>query len=220
MFKKNKSIKITEPDRLFGLALTAPLFEHNQHEHDSLYGGSKKEIARQMKPVLERDWGISSADQLKTTIKSVSQNGHNSDYMAQQSFFNQLSEKQSLSYVNLVKQNQDSDAMIIVNNYKNIQHQNGIIAWDLARVICLARWGAAVGFLTDDEAWEIIMNIAKSIQRLFSGWKEYAVSYFSGRQFWMEDASDELTNQLKSLFKKLINDQSGVWYKINWNTPL
>src|SRR5262245_20458401 len=38
-------------------------------------------------------------------------------------------------------------------------------AWDLVRYINLCRWGYAVHFFTEDEAWDRIMPVARSLQQ-------------------------------------------------------
>ena len=38
---------------------------------------------------------------------------------------------------------------------------HGIAAWDWGRQIMLHRWGALIGFYADQEAWKLIMDIAR-----------------------------------------------------------
>src|ERR1700730_526927 len=47
------------------------------------------------------------------------------------------------------------------------------IGWNYPRAVHLARWGYAAGYLQEQEAWNLIMPAAGSLQQTFSSWQEF-----------------------------------------------
>ena len=56
--------------------------------------------------------------------------------------------------------------------------------WDMGRAANVTRWGYFVGFITEDEAWDILGRIADSCMEEFGSWTSYAQSYMFGSMYW------------------------------------
>ena len=54
------------------------------------------------------------------------------------------------------------------------------VAWNYPRAVMLARWGHAVGYFDEDEAWSVIMPAAIVVQRSFSSWRENGPRVYAG----------------------------------------
>jgi hypothetical protein len=86
--------------------------------------------------------------------------------------------------------------------------------WDLIRSITLCRWGYQVHFLTEQEAWDEIMPIARTLQGMFSSWRELGRSYLSRRELWtgqMRWDRDAARGDLHSLFRELLFFKTSPW---------
>ena len=65
------------------------------------------------------------------------------------------------------------------------------IAWDLERAAFWARMAANAGFISDDEAWEVLGLCYDFVKSRFSCWAEYTVSFMNGRALVMCNPEQE-----------------------------
>jgi hypothetical protein len=57
------------------------------------------------------------------------------------------------------------------------QVPTGRVAWDLVRVVAVARLGAAAGFISMDQAQAAVGKIQRRLQGQYPGWEEMAADY-------------------------------------------
>ena len=57
------------------------------------------------------------------------------------------------------------------------QMPGSVIAWDLVRVVNLARWSYLCGYLNEDEMWQVMQLAADTALEHFSSWEEYGASF-------------------------------------------
>jgi len=92
-----------------------------------------------------------------------------------------------------------------------------LYAWDYMRMVSVARWSYAAGYLSEDEAWQYLLYAGKNLQKLYGSWKELGDNYVLGRTFWLADGyHPEYTETIQWLTTSL----SSPWQKIPWNTDL
>jgi len=85
-----------------------------------------------------------------------------------------------------------------------------LAAWDYGRVAILARYGAEVGFLEEEEAWEFLRIAAERASATYSSWREFTAAHILGRALafgndsWdFHDALDFLLNHPTSSFQTI-----------------
>jgi hypothetical protein len=92
------------------------------------------------------------------------------------------------------------------------------VAWNECRAVNLIRVGVSVHFLTETEAWPMLMDIARKTQATFRSWKEMNDAFLDGRQAWagQRDPDYDLCAQL------LLNpkEPNSPWSQLDWNTDL
>ena len=93
----------------------------------------------------------------------------------------------------------------------------GIKGFDLARSMCLARWGYTAGLLSEEEAWQAIMLAAQDSQRIFDSWEEFGTSYLVGRRFW--SPTDSGHDEAKKMYETLLAPD-GSWTHCKWEIDL
>lgn len=74
-------------------------------------------------------------------------------------------------------------------------------AWDISRVIPLAKWCYWSGYLSEDEMWQNIYEAVSIAQEKGSDWTEYTISFLLGRTisgFDLDDLSIETEQVLNS----------------------
>ena len=90
------------------------------------------------------------------------------------------------------------------------------IAWNYPRVVSLARWGYAVGYINEAEAWAVIMPTAMKLQHTFSSWQEMGRAYVEARVRF----DPELRRKSEWLYRSILMDPSSPWRKYAWDLDL
>lgn len=83
----------------------------------------------------------------------------------------------------------------------------GILAWDSARLVHLARLSYMAGYLNDNEAWAEILKMAPLCIGKFKDWREFALSFIIGRTFWVGE-EDPL---IKKGCERLLGNPVSPW---------
>jgi len=93
------------------------------------------------------------------------------------------------------------------------------IGWNFPRLINLARWGYAAGYLKEDEAWDFIMPAAERIQKTFSSWQEMGQVYLDARARLYSNSLGS-RRQAEYAYRELLRDPASPWRKYPWNLDL
>jgi hypothetical protein len=218
LFKKNKAKNKKE---LWALALSAPLFQINQFEHHYLYGHKSRSAIAPMCNFIERDWSIHTAEELNETLKWLETSGHKDEFMNILSVLTALSEQGCENYIDTLKENRERyEQWKIANCYKIPLRRVGIAAWDIVRYVFLCRTGAAMGLISEKAAWARILEMAPKAQMIFSGWPEYVLSYFAGRQYWLGNSTVDFANEMREVITQLFVYDESILRSLDWLTPL
>jgi hypothetical protein len=96
-------------------------------------------------------------------------------------------------------------------NETNIK--KGILAWDLGRLIIIARMCYDIGYIDEKTAWGVITNAYETAVKEFKDWHEVAVSYLIGRGAWGGDTM--MLGGLYSIAKKAFEDDNSPWKNVS-----
>lgn len=83
----------------------------------------------------------------------------------------------------------------------------GILGWDAARLVHLARLSFVAGYIDDTEAWAEILKMAPIAVGKFKDWREFALSFIIGRTFW----AGEEDPQVKKICERLLGHPASPW---------
>ncbi|WP_188830119.1 DUF1266 domain-containing protein [Nocardia camponoti] len=61
---------------------------------------------------------------------------------------------------------------------------HGIEAWDIARVVAVARMAFTAGYIEAEMAWAYIMRALPQAQRRYRNWRQFGDAYLAGWTFW------------------------------------
>ena len=218
------SAELTEK-QLWGVALSAIITELNGDSHLTLKMSHSGDHRKDWLATLERDWGITSREELLETLVIMENGGHAAEF----------------DFIKKIIRENNNDLDKIMKNYQlngvqynrllfTLQHWDSckfasIKSWDLGRNVSLCRWGYEVGFLSETEAWNKIMYYARLIQPLYRSWEEYGYTYAIGRIFWASgagagDRTTSTSERTMSVFNKLIKGEAGQWHNLKWNINL
>jgi Protein of unknown function (DUF1266) len=91
----------------------------------------------------------------------------------------------------------------------------GLRAWDLGRLISVARWALTGGFLTPNETWEWILDAGMLLRLGYDSWEEYGDGWLLGYEFW--DGGKPADPGFAKQLQWLRHDSSSPWKKIPWH---
>lgn len=94
-----------------------------------------------------------------------------------------------------------------------------VAAWDYGRYVNLCTWGYRAGYLSESEAWDRLIPMARLIQSRYHSWAEFAAEYVRGREFWsMEDMRGFGMFTRAAIVK--LQRPGELWAQIPWDESL
>lgn len=93
---------------------------------------------------------------------------------------------------------------------------SSLLAFDAARGIMLARAGLMLGWLSDDDAWTYMLNVARDVQRTYGSWTDYSADFVLARNMWAGDGSTDIFD---AVIAGLRTDAASPWVTLGWSQP-
>lgn len=216
------SPELNEEQKQWLLALSAIIMEVNQSSHVTLeVKPISEESIQKYKMILHKWWGITNRYELLDAIRRLEKYGTSATYLKLLSF---LKANEGKDFEELLGQSPTfEDHMYLVSLHKNNESKKDIdiIAWDWGRAAALIRWGYQVGYLSETEAWNMLLYFGRLTKGRFTSWQDYGASYAYGRVFWASgvNKSDEYIKETQETLNILFSDD-GLWRKLRWNVAL
>lgn len=192
----------------------------------TVFGGKEKNSFATLESttILERDWGITSKEDLDTTIDELRSGMHNVDFIE---YFKEVEldqvNREDFDYI-LTQLDDPEDVAyfsLLYDTYEKLG-DNAIMGWDLSRAVSLCGFGYLADYYTYEEATAKAFDIAKQIQTTFDSWDSYYESYMCGYEYWSEDLMlDETSsyNKRRAIIEEFKNDPNS-FYNLDWNLDL
>lgn len=207
----------------FEILLSGFLTFMNGHESESLDVEEHNEFFdEKINYILTQFWGIENRDDVFDTINYLLNEGHTAEY---------LGYAQADSVDEFIDSEMDEEDIEIVKNgfefaqfFKDKLPENIILGWDYGRAAAIIRWAYYMKYISEDEAWEILDDIAEIMINNFNSWKEFGISYIVGGLFWTYRTNPEGTSEryyetleaLEGLMNKTYEEGSGLWAENPW----
>jgi ankyrin repeat protein len=178
-----------------------------------LGGGAPAEGRRSM---LQDDWGVKDKDSLLKELDDLRNSGHHAQYQKEGK---QLAGMSNDQFVKLLADNPDTIEKIkaIRASYLKWKDRSGL-AWDMCRSANLVNAGFTSKYLTEQEAWDRLMAIARQAQGVFNSWQEMSDNFLDGREMW----SGRRDPHFEACAQLLLNpkDPNSPWNQNPWKTNL
>lgn len=211
------------PEQQFGLAVSAILTEMNGQRHDCLHGDKPGiSLKTQALEILSSYWDVSNPEQLEETLQWLSEKGHREEYEVMHGAISnagpisdplELLKEESVKQMSADERKEFQRQAACVNTCR--QKHSSILAWDLCRLVSVARFGAGAGYLTEAEAWQWIRAAAWKLRLAFDSWHEMSENYLVGREFsGFSDAEKKVERTIVSLLDA--NNGASVWNQVPW----
>jgi len=182
---------------------------------------TKANIEYVKKDLAEGPWGITNREDVLRSFKFTQTEGYTKTFLEMGAYLEKTSEDERRAFIAGYKDDPDVMNQIeIVTNHYHLLKGKGLLAWDLARCIALCRRAYTAGYLNREEAWAMIMPVARRMQSVFDSWEDMGNNYLLGRRFWSKTAADKGNPILEKQFKKLLEDQNSVWHTVPWKLDL
>ena len=178
-----------DPERMrrFEVLLTGIISTLNDHLLDGLDVEPRDQDSRDVVYSILRDyWGVESREELVDVLKYLMCGGHTSDYADALEVISGSGAAEDLHTEEMDEEDiAVSDARFaFAQAYAGSVDPAMMLGWDLGRAANVTRWGYFLGYLSEDEAWSILDQIADGCMDAFDGWVPYAQSYIFGSMFW------------------------------------
>lgn len=209
------------PEKLWGLACSAILFEKNEQDNVTLAGQPlTKACKARAKKSFSDVWKIyTRADYVKTYSNFLRTDDHVQFSRLAKVVETMTPAEQTDFEKELTNKAQAYKFRIVKQYYKEVG-PTGLLGWDLARAINCTRMAYAAGLIEEDEAWARIFNVAIRIQDNYNSWKDVGYSYLVGRKFWSESRSEEAGDDFDRAYERLTQLSSSPYKKCQWSLPL
>lgn len=198
--------------QLYLLAFGAPLFVYNSENIDAIDSQYDVETTKQQ---MEEWWDIQDHDSAIETIEWLCNEGHHTKADA---------------VLRLILSNAENIPAELADKYEDVHTilnymlENELctleeipvttMAWDLVRIVNVARWTYRCGYLTIDEMWQAMTIAAILSVQHFASWEEYGRSFAMGRGMWHGDEDDCETAQ--DIVNTLLEKEESPWKKFSW----
>ncbi len=191
--------------KLWGLAVGAVLIELDKADHYWIGGwGPGEHTKAWCTNVLNDYYGVDSRESAFDSLKYFFREGHTKDA------------REMLSALDGAPEN-DSARQNLVRNAAPQIEKFGLTAWDMARAVMVSGWSCWAEYLTEDEAWHLIMSAAAKVQKTFTSWRMFAVNYELGRLFWSKGKPHDQTAEA---LDRLLSDPKSPWNRLPFDTDL
>ncbi|MGB3621342.1 MAG: DUF1266 domain-containing protein [Ketobacter sp.] len=204
-------------EQLWALALSAIITQKNGACHDRLSYGDPQLYNK----LLQSWWDISDADSYRESVAWLRTDGHRVIYNDIYCRLSVTTYPEWQQRHQWLEKNDAGQALreSLVWHYRFILGNQSIIAWDLGRVILLARMAVTCGHITEQEAWDTILADAKEAKKLFCNWYQFAHSYLIGRQFAMKNLDDAQGEEHLLAAHHLLTHPQSPWLRHPFRSP-
>jgi hypothetical protein len=127
-------------------------------------------------------------------------------------------------YEKLLIENQNNDKTLnkikVAAAYYKILGDKSLLGWDYGRYISLCRWGYLAGYLSEEEAWQKIMPVARLLQSKFDSWQDLGQNHLIGRYFWSYKQAKQDSWKFEDAYMRLLDMPSSPWNRLPWDMDL
>ena len=90
--------------------------------------------------------------------------------------------------------------------------RHSIAAWDMGRLVLVARCCFDAGYLSEEEAWRYITAAQAACKKHYSTWRELACGYLIGRAMW--SGAGTSLDGLMAIADGLLEDNGSPWLAV------
>ena len=220
-YRKNPENKAMTPEEQLFLNIGAINAEQTMCYCDSLETGlSSREAAEN----LSNSYGIVNRQTALETLTWLKERGHRVYFEAIRQFAagmasgiedSRLEEEEKTNtyeYINNLKAAADT---LLKRGYIRSKADFGtasIAAWDMGRLVLVTRCCYDCGYITQQEAWELLAQACEKCRTDYADWRELAQGYVIGRGMWAGE--NMMLGGIISIADDLLKDTDSPWQQV------
>lgn len=202
--------KSLSQSRLWALAAGGVHTKFNSEPFDRL----RFECGPAHSEICLRDWwGVNGVADLARTLQWLWEEGHSRNCME----FCESMPPPGAGKV--LRTGTDPVCAFIQSNRVELQTSR-LVAWDLSRLVNVARWGYTAAYIDEGEAWSWILLAARKLQQSFRSWAALGRDFVLGYEFWWRIADQSRDADVERAYQWLLSDRQSPWRQLAWDTPL
>lgn len=207
--------------RRWALGCAAVLTERNHDDHRRLAGCDLTERSKAEKRLILADsWGIRGRADLLATLTSLEEEGHRADFAVMGALIALLDQDTYERLLAVEREPEAASKMEIARTHYTQLGDKSLYGWDYSRAICLCRWGYVAEYLSEEEAWNRIMPLARVLQDKFDSWEDLGRNYLIGRRFWSHRETVANGWLYEDAVQRLLDMRDSPWNQYAWNQDL
>ncbi len=218
----NTTVEITDTVRWFN-ASYAVLTEVNGWDYNRFAGAPANDETKAIQQEsLKEWWDVTDRASADETLTWILDEGHRADFVENMSYLKEagLGDVEADGRKDFILENfdvTDEEAQGYVDSYAMYEEfgDNAIAGWDYCRALNLMSFYYLAGYYTEEEALDKSLEIAQTVQPLFTSWDDLIASYMRGYEYWAEESSAERQGIYEDLKSRDDNP-----YAVDYNTTL
>ncbi len=174
------------------------------------------------KQMLDEWWGVTDRASADDNLDWILTEGHRADFNEEMGYLaeaglSDVAEGERLAFVKENFDLMDEEAESYVNGYALYERfgENALAGWDYCRALSLMGYYYIAGYYTEVEALDKSLEIAQTLQPLFTSWDELMDSYLGGYEYWAGESSEER----RGIYEELKGQADGP-YRVDYGVTL
>lgn len=196
----------------WGLAAGGILTQLNKDNFDALEFGYGRDVSQRC---LRDWWDVHSNADLDRTLQWLYFEGHNAECIGL------CEELRSFKYADPTTDEDDPQTRafyrFLIQQHQRLE-KHGLAAWDLSRLVNVARWGYTSEYISDETAWFWIRRASQHLQLEFSSWTDLGANFLLGYRYW--NKGSDLPSDILAAHAWLVGAPESPWQVVPWSTPL
>ncbi|HEY0462694.1 MAG TPA: DUF1266 domain-containing protein, partial [Polyangiaceae bacterium] len=91
-----------------------------------------------------------------------------------------------------------------------------IAAWDLCRLVNVARTAHRAGFIDESTAWHFILAAARELRRIYPSWSALGDDYILGNRYFSDNHQPDAIH--RASVEWLQNSPASPWHRVPWDS--
>ena len=174
--------------------------------------------------ILAEAWGIFDAEDAVQELWSLLSQGHRSCWQQSRELVNAGGTVLAQHRKALGRQARTSaQAREELLSLRRLQrNERGVqdldfLAWDLSRVVMVARSAATCGYLDQRVAQDVALQAASYAQQTYASWDEFAKAFDTARWFWRAQRDNALDDAHDAHRTQVLTGAEGPFAKVDFN---
>ncbi len=174
---------------------------------------SKRELRR----MLRDSWSVHSAEEARDMLAWLANEGHSAEFRVFHRELSRLGPGELEPWLATQPEDRRGSLRWLHANL-GLFKDGDLVAWDMERLINLARAIYTVGWIDEATAWQHIAFGARRLQTAYGSWYEMSDNYLAGRIWW---GGDEASNpRYREAANQMLTRWTSPWIKLPWSTSL